>query len=95
MNFDANKLDKAARLTMLRLNEAEKSKLAQDIEATLELFNQMKAINTDDVEPLAHPLDIFANLRKDEVSEQENRELYMSCAESKDTDYYLAPLVIE
>ena len=55
----------------------------------------MQAVNTDGIEPLAHPLEIGARLRPDAVSETDQREKFQQIAPETENGFYLVPRVIE
>ncbi|MDH5778148.1 MAG: Asp-tRNA(Asn)/Glu-tRNA(Gln) amidotransferase subunit GatC, partial [Gammaproteobacteria bacterium] len=56
---------------------------------------QMSAVDTDQVSPMAHPLDEVQRLRTDAVTEQNQREHYQSIAPQVEEGHYLVPRVIE
>ena len=55
----------------------------------------MNAVDTDNVQPLAHPLEIDARLRPDVVTDENQREKNQRCAPQVKDGYYLVPKVIE
>jgi aspartyl-tRNA(Asn)/glutamyl-tRNA(Gln) amidotransferase subunit C len=55
----------------------------------------MGELNTDNVEPMAHPMDQMQRLRADEITEENNREKFMSIAPQVEAGFYLVPKVIE
>jgi aspartyl-tRNA(Asn)/glutamyl-tRNA(Gln) amidotransferase subunit C len=55
----------------------------------------MKAIETEGIIPLAHPLEETQKLRNDKVSEKNQRESYQSVAPTTENGLYLVPQVIE
>ena len=57
--------------------------------------NQLKAVETADVVPMAHPLDRPQRLRPDQVTETDRHELYQENAPLVERDLYLVPKVIE
>ncbi|WP_257266672.1 Asp-tRNA(Asn)/Glu-tRNA(Gln) amidotransferase subunit GatC, partial [Endozoicomonas sp. ONNA2] len=61
----------------------------------LALVDSMQAIDTQGVEPLAHPLDAIQRLRPDEVTEGNQREQLQSCAPAVEEGLFLVPRVIE
>jgi aspartyl-tRNA(Asn)/glutamyl-tRNA(Gln) amidotransferase subunit C len=65
------------------------------IGAVLELVDQLQAQNTEGVEPMAHPMDVTQILRKDEVTEANDRENLMSNAPAQEEGLFLVPKVIE
>ncbi|MBT5624235.1 MAG: Asp-tRNA(Asn)/Glu-tRNA(Gln) amidotransferase subunit GatC, partial [Proteobacteria bacterium] len=50
---------------------------------------------TDDIEPMAHPQDISLRLREDQVTEDDERDLFQECAPAVESGLYLVPRVIE
>ena len=54
-----------------------------------------QAAPTDDVLPMAHPLNMTQRLRADEVTEPDERDFVQENAPSTDGGYYLVPRVIE
>jgi aspartyl-tRNA(Asn)/glutamyl-tRNA(Gln) amidotransferase subunit C len=61
----------------------------------LHLIEKMNNIDTENIEPLAHPLEIDALLRADEVTETIHREDYQEIAPQVEKGFYLVPKVIE
>mgnify|MGYP001468082052 FL=1 len=55
----------------------------------------MQAVDTEGVEPLAHPLEATQRLRADVVSETNQREAYQAIAPAVENGLYLVPKVIE
>ena len=59
----------------------------------------MQAVDTDGIEPLAHPIDqimkIAQPLREDQVTETDQRERYMLNAPAEHEGLFLVPKVIE
>jgi aspartyl-tRNA(Asn)/glutamyl-tRNA(Gln) amidotransferase subunit C len=55
----------------------------------------MSAVDTADVVPMAHPLDMAQRLRPDVVAEADQREAFQAVAPQTDAGLYLVPKVIE
>ena len=55
----------------------------------------MRAVDTRQVEPMAHALDVVQRLRADEVTEVDQHVLFQSIAPAVERDLYLVPKVIE
>jgi aspartyl-tRNA(Asn)/glutamyl-tRNA(Gln) amidotransferase subunit C len=55
----------------------------------------MNSVNTDNIEPLSHPLEITARLREDKVTEIDQRAHFQEIAPAVDNGHYLVPKVIE
>ena len=81
-----------ARLTVPR--EAQQD-LVQELSAILDFVEQMNAVDTEGVVPMAHPLDVPQRLRPDVVTEHVDREKYQALAPAVANGLYLVPKVIE
>jgi aspartyl-tRNA(Asn)/glutamyl-tRNA(Gln) amidotransferase subunit C len=55
----------------------------------------MQQIDTEGVEPLAHPLDAVQRLRADEVTELNQRDKLQAVAPAVEEGLFLVPKVIE
>ncbi|MEM9622595.1 MAG: Asp-tRNA(Asn)/Glu-tRNA(Gln) amidotransferase subunit GatC [Pseudomonadota bacterium] len=91
-----------ARLARLSLDteetsaEAETSTaLAADLTNIMDMIDQMQAINTDAVEPMAHPLDATQRLRQDKVTESVDVDHFQAHAPATEDGFYLVPRVVE
>ena len=61
----------------------------------LDLVNEMQAVNTHEVPPLATPFDQVQRLRADEVTESNQREKLQSVATRTSDGLYLVPRFVE
>ena len=59
------------------------------------MVDELKAVATSGVAPMAHPLDRAQRLRPDDVTEVDRHELYQRNAPLVERDLYLVPKVIE
>ena len=82
-------------LAQLKLSDGEARAVAGDLARIIDMVDQMQAMDTDGVKPLAHPLDSAARLRPDAVSETIDRELYQQGAPETEEGLYLVPRVVE
>lgn len=69
--------------------------LAEDLAKIMRMVDQMQAIDTDGVEPMAHPLDATQRLREDRVTESVNPEHFQTHAPATEDGFYLVPRVVE
>lgn len=88
-------IEKIAHLARLGIDEADVPDYAHELTNILGLVEQMSAVDTDGVAPMAHPLDAHQRLREDEVTEQDQRELLQANAPQVDAGLFLVPQVIE
>jgi aspartyl-tRNA(Asn)/glutamyl-tRNA(Gln) amidotransferase subunit C len=84
-----------ARLARLALGENEIPEYRQALGNILGLVEQMQAVDTGNTDPLAHPLEISARLRPDEITEPDQRNKFQQIAPETDKGFYLVPRVIE
>ena len=68
---------------------------ARDMADILALVEQMQAVDTSAVEPLAHPLEITAQLRPDRVNEENRREDFQETAPLTKDGFYIVPRFVE
>lgn len=61
----------------------------------MNLVEQMDAVDTENVSPMAHPQDAFQRLREDTVTEENQREHFQKNAPAVEDGLYLVPQVIE
>jgi len=95
MSLDAEQVKKIAHLARIEINDADIPGYAETLSSILELVDQMSAVNTDDVEPMAHPMDASQRLRDDVVTESNNRDNFQLVAPKTEDGLYLVPQVIE
>ncbi len=95
MSLEKQDVEKIAHLARLAIDESAIPGYAQDLSGILDLVDQMNAVDTDGVEPLAHPHDAIQRLREDVVTEENQRELLQSNAPQTDSGLFLVPKVIE
>jgi aspartyl-tRNA(Asn)/glutamyl-tRNA(Gln) amidotransferase subunit C len=95
MSLTKKDVENIAHLARLAIDDADIPNYANNLSSILELVEQMNAIDTTDVEPMAHPLDAVQRLRKDEVTEQNQREHFQQVAPMTEAGLYLVPKVIE
>ena len=95
MSFDQSDLEKIAHLARLAVPAGEARALGGDLSRILDLVAEMEQVDTSNVEPMAHPLQMTQRLRDDRVTEENQRELYQSVAPATEKGLYLVPRVIE
>ena len=95
MSISPEEVLKIANLARLKINQDEVGQYAIELTKIISLVEQMNKVDTQNVEPMAHPLDLTQRLRKDEVTETNQREKFQSVAPSAEKGLYLVPKVIE
>ena len=82
-------------LARLRLGDDEIAETVDKLSRIVDFVDQLAAAATEDVVPMAHPLDVSQRLRPDAVTETDDRDRIQSNAPSVDGGLYLVPKVIE
>lgn len=84
-----------AHLARLALSEEELADYLAALPRIIGLADQLRQVDTRAIEPMAHPLDMVQRLRPDEVTEQDQRDLYQRNAPAAEGGLYLVPRVLE
>jgi len=95
MSLDEGDVKRIARLARLEIRAEDAPHYAHDLSAILEFVEQMAAVDTAAVAPMAHPLDAVQRLRDDAVTEEDAREAFQAIAPRVERGLYLVPKVIE
>ena len=95
MSLDRSDVEKIAHLARMALDESQIESYAKDLSNILTLVEQLESSNTDQVEPMAHPLHMAQRLREDRVTEVDHREENQAVAPNVEAGLYLVPKVIE
>jgi aspartyl-tRNA(Asn)/glutamyl-tRNA(Gln) amidotransferase subunit C len=92
-------VQRIAHLSRLELSQAEAEAVLPQLQAVFSLVEEMQAVNTEGLEPLAHPIlflrELSQPLRADQVTESDQRTENMKSAPAQQDGYFLVPKVIE
>jgi aspartyl-tRNA(Asn)/glutamyl-tRNA(Gln) amidotransferase subunit C len=92
-------VQRIAHLSRLELSQAEAEAVLPQLQAVFSLVEEMQAVDTSGLEPLAHPIlflrEIPQPLRVDQVTEANHRVENMKSAPAQQEGYFLVPKVIE
>ncbi|MEQ8801512.1 Asp-tRNA(Asn)/Glu-tRNA(Gln) amidotransferase subunit GatC [Haliea sp.] len=95
MTIQQDEIEKIAELARIRIAPDEAAELTSRIANILTLVDQLQAIDTAGVEPMANPLDAVQRLRVDAVTEANQRDAFQAIAPAVESGLYLVPKVIE
>jgi aspartyl-tRNA(Asn)/glutamyl-tRNA(Gln) amidotransferase subunit C len=99
MSLSDDQVRRIARLARIDVAPGEIEAVARRLNRVLGLIDEMSAVDTAGIEPMAHPLDAQLpqgqRLRPDQASEKDQRALYQSVAPAVRDGLYLVPKVIE
>ena len=99
MSLTSADISRIANLARLELQPEESSRMLTQINGFFDIVEQMRAVDTSGIEPLAHTLatvsEVALRLRDDVVSEPNNREANQKSAPAVERGLFLVPKVIE
>ncbi|MEY4584628.1 MAG: hypothetical protein RJB10_1125 [Pseudomonadota bacterium] len=99
MALNTSDIERIANLARLELRGEEPARMLSSINSFFDIVEQMRAVDTTGIEPLAHPVaaiaDILLRLRPDVASEPNNREANQQSAPAVERGLFLVPKVIE
>jgi aspartyl-tRNA(Asn)/glutamyl-tRNA(Gln) amidotransferase subunit C len=102
MSLTTLDIQRIANLARLALQPAEEARMLDKINDFFGIVEQISAVDTTGVVPMAHPVDAMRNslemalrLRTDTVSEPNQREANQKSAPAVENGLFLVPKVIE
>ena len=99
MSLTSNDIARIAKLAHLAPDAPQSARLLTQLNNFFSIVEQMRAVDTTGIEPLAHPVavigDISLRLRDDIVSEPNQREANQRSAPAVERGLFLVPKVIE
>ena len=93
MSLSADEVRKVADLARLDISEAELEALARQLSSIVDYINQLQAVNTDGVEPLAHALDLYNIFRSDAPGPSLTPDEALANAPARKDNFYRVPPV--
>lgn len=95
MSISRSDVEKVAHLARIAMTEDTMAATTERLANVLAMVDQLQAIDTSGIEPLAHPLDTVQRLRADSVTEHNQRDLLLQNAPATQDGLFLVPKVIE
>ena len=95
MSVSMRDVEHVALLARLSFTEEEKQKLVHELNAILSYMDQLNTLDTTQVEPLAHVIELENVLREDKVRGSLSREEALKNAPAKTDKFFKVPKVIE
>lgn len=84
-----------AELSKLEFEDAQLEKFTDQLGRILEYIEDLKELNTDNIEPTSHGVELTTPLREDSVFQLITTEEALQNAPEKDEDFFVVPKVIE
>ncbi|MGC1182602.1 Asp-tRNA(Asn)/Glu-tRNA(Gln) amidotransferase subunit GatC [Legionella sp.] len=95
MTLSPKDLEKIAHLAYLNPDRDQSSKLMQEINEIMDFVDQLRSVDTTEVEPLFHPLAVYQRLRPDSITEEDCVAELEALAPLFEDNLYLVPQVID
>ncbi len=95
MAIGRKEVEHIAALARLSLSEEEKTGLEKDLNAILEYVEKLGALDTEDVAPTSHALDITNAFREDVLTPFQDREKILNNAPAKVEAFFQVPPISE
>jgi aspartyl-tRNA(Asn)/glutamyl-tRNA(Gln) amidotransferase subunit C len=95
MALTTDEVGKVAHLARLELSAAELEAMARQLNAIIDYVNQLRQVNTDGVEPLAHALDLQNVFREDEPAPSLTVDAALANAPERRGDFYGVPAILD
>ena len=95
MSLDKDQVQHIAVLSRLKITDQEFDQTVEKLSRIVDFVDQLSQANTENVVPMAHPLNESQRLREDVVTEPNDREHVQENAASVEDGLYLVPKVIE
>jgi len=99
MSLTLDQVQRIAHLARIAVSQEEIHGVMERLNRVLVLIDQLQAVDTTGIEPMAHALDaetgVVQRRRVDEVTEGDRREDFQKVAPAAEQGLYLVPRVIE
>ncbi|WP_205231452.1 Asp-tRNA(Asn)/Glu-tRNA(Gln) amidotransferase subunit GatC [Azospira oryzae] len=95
MSLTPEQVRRIAHLARIETSDAEVQTTLDHLNGIFSLIEEMQAVDTQGVAPMAHAQDLAQRLREDAVTESDRRAAFQSVAPETEAGLYLVPKVIE
>ena len=95
MSINKDQIKYLSLLSRMDIQESEISDVEEKLTKIIDFVDQLQSIDTNEIEPMAHPLNQSQRLRVDKVVEENNRDKIQKNTKSTERGMYIVPKVIE
>jgi aspartyl-tRNA(Asn)/glutamyl-tRNA(Gln) amidotransferase subunit C len=95
MALDLAQVRRIADLARIEVTDAEAERVLAQLNDIFRMIERMQAVDTDGVEPMAHPLGGAQRLRDDVVTVGDERAAILANAPEQQDGLFLVPRVLE
>ncbi|MBP7652918.1 Asp-tRNA(Asn)/Glu-tRNA(Gln) amidotransferase subunit GatC [Candidatus Dependentiae bacterium] len=94
-SISLDEVKKVARLSRLKISDAEAEKFSGQLNAILEYASKINEIDTSEIEPTSHSIPMKNVFREDKIVESYSREQITSNSPQSENGFYKVPKIIE
>ena len=95
MSLSESDIHRLAYLARIEIDDGAIEAVRDKLQGILGMIDELKAVDTTGVVPMAHAQDVAAPLREDRVTEPDEHAAFQSVAPAVERSLYLVPKVIE
>ncbi len=95
MSLTLEQVRRVAHLARIEISDAEAESTLGHLNGIFSLIEEMQAVDTRGVEPMAHAQDLAQRLREDRVTEVDRRAAFQAVSPETEAGLFLVPKVIE
>lgn len=95
MSLNPDDVSRIAQLARIQISPAEAAHTRDQLNGILAFVEQLQAVDTVGIAPMAHAVDVVQRLREDRVTETDRRAAFQAIAPETEAGLYLVPKVIE
>lgn len=93
--MDKKTVSKIADLAKIQIDDNQIDNIVNNLEKILDLVDEMNSVDTDNIEPMSHPLNLKQELRVDIVTEKNLRDTFQENSCASENGYYKVPKIID
>ena len=95
MSIDNQTVRKVSKLAKIKINEKEETKLIEELNNILGWVDELKKVDTEQIEPMLSVFNESMVMRKDEVFSETSDELVLKNAPESKSGFFVVPKVVE
>ena len=95
MSIDNQTVRKVSKLAKIKINEKEETKFIEELNNILGWVDELKKVDTEQIEPMLSVFNESMVMRKDEVSSEISDELVLKNAPEIKSGFFVVPKVVE
>jgi len=93
-SIDSNLVRHIGRLSRIELTEGEIRIFAQQLAAIVEYFDKLQELDTENVQPMPHAVEVYNVLAEDKMGQSLSPDQALANAPQRDGDFFRVPKVI-